>query len=100
MALTATPRARYNADGEFLQVLQVTADNAYPTGGYPLPPALFNFVGFAPSSDAIGPNIVAWANVTVQAAHQLNPSPVINPANGNLQFFVPTTGVEVGNGDR
>jgi hypothetical protein len=75
---------------------KVSGDASYPTGGYAVPPSAFQFNAFA--TDGLGtglPPVLGYYQVIadLQGANYA----VINPANGNLQFFVQTTGVEVAN---
>jgi hypothetical protein len=95
MALTGVVTQVLRGIGaEDYKQVKVTGDSSYPTGGYPVTPALFQFNAFAP--DGLGSGLPP-----VVGAYQLisdlqgTPYSVINPANGNLQFFVQTTGVEV-----
>jgi hypothetical protein len=79
-----------------MKLAKVTGDSSYPTGGYAVTPALFGFSAFA--TDGLGtglpPTLGAYQ---VIADLQGATFSVMNPANGNLQFFVQTTGLEVAN---
>ncbi len=101
MALSATVLQQTDGVGPYRQVtIKVTGDASYPTGGYAVTPALFGGRSFAPSGPIGGAN---QGPPPVAGSYAIcgdcvgNPYAVINPANGNLQLFVATTGVEVAN---
>ena len=99
MALTATVLSTQYFGSVKLVTIKVLGDASYPTGGYPVTPALFNLLAFAPSSDAIGPLVNAFGTYSIEGDIQGSVFLGINPAaganQGNLQYFVTTTGVEV-----
>lgn len=97
MALSSTLIQRLPGIGGYdLRVIKVTGDASYPTGGYAVTPALFGFTRFA--TDELGTGLPPVAgNYAILGDAGGNPYSVINPANGNLQLFVATTGVEVAN---
>ncbi len=88
----------------------VQGDASYPTGGYPVPPSIFNFVGFVRQKlgggSGVGSQIGSGVDRTVQpVVIEYGPvtstagQPVqarINFSTGNLQFFQ-STGAEVAN---
>jgi hypothetical protein len=98
MAITGVPiQVLRSVGAEDYRITKVTGDTAYPTGGYPITPALFGFSAFA--NDGIGngiPPTVGYYSVVSDLVN--TPYSVINPANGNLQLFVTATNVEVANG--
>ncbi len=99
MALSSTILQVTEGLGPYRSVIiKATADASYPTGGYPIPASLFGGRTFAPSGPIGGssqgpPPTVG--NVAIYGDCVGNPYAVLNPANGNLQLFVATTGVEV-----
>ena len=99
MALTSTILSTQYFGSVKLVTAKVLGDSSYPTGGYPVTPALFNLTSFAPSSDAIGPLATAFGAYSIDADNQGSVFLIVNPtagANlGNLQYIVTTTGVEV-----
>lgn len=101
MALSSTILQVTDGAGPYkLVTIKVTGDASYPTGGYAVTPALFGGRMFAPSGPIGGanqgppPTVGSWS---ILGDCSGNPYAVINPANGNLQLFVATTGVEVAN---
>ena len=98
MALGATVLQRIDGVGPArLVVIKVTGDSSYPTGGYAVTPAMFGFNSFL--SDGLGTGLPPVAgNYTIEGEGVGNVFAGINPANGNLQLYVTTTGVEVGSG--
>lgn len=97
MALSSVILQQLHQGSEKLVTIKVTGDASYPTGGYAVTPALFGLVAFAPSADANGPNVPVAGSYAITADLQGNPYSGVNPANGNLQLFVATTGAEVAN---
>lgn len=95
MALSSSIVAQYYSGSEKLVTIKVTGDSSYPTGGYAVTPALFGFNAFAPSADGIGAAVPVAGAYSILGDAQGNPYSGINPANGNLQLFVATTGAEV-----
>jgi hypothetical protein len=95
MALTGTLIQRLPGIGaEDLKLAKVTGDSSYVTGGYPVTPALFQFSAFA--TDGLGTGLPPVVGAYQLIADLQGPIySVINPANGNLQFFTQTTGAEV-----
>ena len=101
MALSATILQETTGMGPYRSVtIKVTGDASYPTGGYAVPASLFGGRTFAPSGPIGGAN---QGVPPVAGSYAIcgdcvgTPYAVINPANGNLQLFVATTGVEVAN---
>lgn len=101
MALSATILQETTGMGPYRSVtIKVTGDASYPTGGYAVPASLFGGRTFAPSGPIGGAN---QGGPPVAGSYAIcgdcvgTPYAVINPANGNLQLFVATTGVEVAN---
>lgn len=98
MALTATTLQRLSsAYGYNATVVKAVGDTSYPTGGYAVTPALFGFNAFA--TDGLGTGLPpTLGNYAILGDAMGTPDTwysAINPANGNLQLFVTTTGVEV-----
>jgi hypothetical protein len=95
MALTVVQmQVLRSAYGEDYKVIKVTGDTSYPTGGYAITPALFNFNAFATDGYGTGLPPVA-GNYEILGDGNGNTFAGINPANGNMQLYVTTTGVEV-----
>lgn len=100
MALTAVITQRLSsAYGYDATVVKATGDSSYPTGGYAVPASLFGFNAYA--TDGLGSgNPPTLGNYAILGDAMGTPDTwysAINPANGNLQLFVTTTGVEVAN---
>lgn len=98
MALTATKLAVYRGQGQCDEVcIKATGDTSYPTGGYAVPASLFGFNAFEVDSLGTGlPPLIGF--YTIDSDSMGTPQTwfaSVNPANGNLQLFVTTTGVEV-----
>lgn len=95
MALTVTKLAVYQGQGQanLVCIKVVSAVNDYPTGGYAIPASFFGFNTFEADGFGTGlpPTAGSWALVGDGIGALYG---VINPANGNLQLFVATTGVE------
>src|ERR1700751_1299735 len=97
MALTITRTAVYRGQGqcdEFTFKI-VTGAADYPTGGYPITPALLGINAFEP--DGQGSGIPSVPNYSLAADGVGATFAGVNPANSNLQMFVTTTGAEVAN---
>jgi hypothetical protein len=98
MALTVTRLAVYRGQGqadEFCFKL-VTGAADYITGGYVITPVLLGLTAFETDSGGTGlPPVADYYSIDGDGVGSA--FAVINPANGNLQMFVTTTGVEVGN---
>jgi len=100
MALTATKLAVYRGQGQCDEVVvKAVGDASYPTGGYPVLPALFGFNAFEVDSLGTGlPPTIGFYSIDADAMGTPQTwYAATNPANGNLQLFVTTTGVEVAN---
>ena len=98
MALTSTPLFKWNLQpSEAISIVILTGDTSYPTGGYPVTPGLFFFNAFASTSDFQLQQPPASLSYVLGADFQGGTYATINPANGNLQLFVSSTGVEVAN---
>ena len=98
MALTATILQVCDGVGPYrLSIIKVAGDNSYVTGGYTVTPAMFGFSTFAP--DGLGSGIPpTLGNYALMADMEGTKFAGVNSANGKLQLYVTTTGVEVGNG--
>ncbi len=76
---------------EFLSIVQVTLDNAYPAGGYALAPAMFNFSAFAavPSgaSRSVTPILLSGSG---QAGFAFEMD--VDQTTGTLRVYYPTGG--------
>lgn len=98
MALTVVQlQVLRGIDGEDYKTIKVTGDTSYPTGGYAITPALFNFQAFATDGYGSGlPPVAAYWLILGDGNG--NTFAGINPANGNMQLYVTTTGVEVAGG--
>jgi hypothetical protein len=98
MALTSTPLLKWNLQpSEALSIVVLTGDASYPTGGYPVTPALFFLTAFASTSDFQLQAPPTFAPYLLGADGQGGTYATINQANGNLQLFVSSTGAEVAN---
>ena len=98
MALTVTRQAVYRGQGqcdEFVFKL-VTGAADYVTGGYVITPALLGINAF--ETDGQGAGIPSIPVYSIEGDGVGNPFAGVNPANGNLQLYVTTTGAEVANG--
>jgi hypothetical protein len=102
MPLTATQRAVYRGvGGEDQKSISVLGDASYPTGGYAVTPALFNFNAFATDGYGTGlPPVIGyyWIVSGFDTATTADVVAQQNPVNGNLQFFLTSTGAELGSG--
>lgn len=97
MALTVTRQSVYRGQGqsdEFVFKL-VTGAADYPTGGYPITPALLGINAFETDSQGTGLPAVPFYSIEGDGVGATFAG--INPANSNLQMFVSTTGAEVAN---
>jgi|SRR5271155_1550755 len=98
MALTVTRLAVYRGQGqcdEFCFKL-VTGAADYTTGGYVITPALLSINAFEVDSQGTGlPPVADYYSIDGDGVGSTFAG--INPANGNLQMYVTTTGLEVAN---
>ena len=98
MALTITKLAVYRGQGQADEVCikVVTGASDYVTGGYPITPSLFGFNAFETDSGGTGlPPVADYYSIDGDGVGTTFAG--INPANGNLQMYVTTTGAEVAN---
>jgi hypothetical protein len=98
MALTITKLGVYRGQGQADEVCikVVTGSADYPTGGYAISPSLFGFNAFEVDSQGTGlPPVADYYSIDGDGVGATFAG--INPANGNLQMYVTTTGVEVAN---
>jgi hypothetical protein len=98
MALTATIVQRIDGIGPGRYVvIKAVGDTSYPTGGYPVTPALFGFSSFI--SDGLGTGLppVAGSYGVLSDAMVPTASYYSNlvAATGNLQLLAVATGAEV-----